>query len=400
MTAKSDFDVIVIGAGPAGSTAAYSLAKGGLKVGLLDKSDFPRDKTCGDGLTPRALKVLEQIGVLGAVGESAYAVHSLTLRFSETLTYDLSLSSLRGLPHSILIHPRLSLDDLLRQHAVRAGAEFLPEAKVDLVTRDADGTVCIDLHGRNAITCKLAIIATGANTKLLRDVGLLRQAPPINLAARCYFENVEGLERSIILFFDQVEMPGYGWIFPVTPTSANVGCGVFFDSQTPQVTQLRHLIETHPYLKRILRNAQQIGPIKGFPLRTDFSPNHCGNEFILVAGESAGLVNPVTGEGIDYALESGRLAATAILENWNGNGQASPRILKAYRAGLRKRFSYQMGFTHLTQRLLFGRHRLGHVIKRARHSRHLQRVILEACFDSADPAVVFSPRTIWDLLKP
>jgi flavin-dependent dehydrogenase len=355
MTVKYDFDVIVIGAGPAGSTAAYSLAKGGLQVGLLDKADFPRDKTCGDGLTPRALKVLEQIGVLGAVADSAYEVRSLTLRYSETITYELSLSGLRGLPHSILIHPRLSLDDLLRRHAVRAGAEFLPEAKVNLVTKNADGAVCVHVYGREPFTCKLAIIATGANTKLLRDVGLLRKAPPVNLAARGYFENVEGLERSIILFFDQVEMPGYGWVFPVTRTSANVGCGVFFDSQTPQATQLRHLIETHPYLKR---------------------------------------------KGIDYALESGHLAAQAILENWNGNGQAPPSILKAYRTGLRKRFSYQMSFTHLTQKLLFGRRRLGRVMKRAQHSRHIQRVILEACFDSADPAVVFSPQTFWDLLKP
>jgi geranylgeranyl reductase family protein len=399
MSTQYDFDVAVIGAGPAGSAAAYSLAKGGLQVGLLDKADFPRDKTCGDGLTPRALKVLDQMGVLQAVAESAYAVDSITMRLSETATFNLHLSGLRRLPHSILIHPRLSFDDLLRRHAVEAGAEFVSGAKVNLVTRNADGTVYVHLDDRRSLTCGLGIIATGASTKLLREVGLLHQAPPINLAARCYFENVDGLDKSIVLFFDGVEMPGYGWVFPTSGNSANVGCGVFFDSHIPQSTQLRKLIETHPYLKRILRNAHQAGPIKGFPLRTDFSLTRCGNDFMLVVGESAGLVNPVTGEGIDYALESARLAAEAILENWNG-GMASPHILKSYRKGLQKRFSYQMSFTHLTQRLLFGRHRLHRILRHAQNSYHLQRVILEASFDSADPAVIFSPRTLWELLRP
>jgi flavin-dependent dehydrogenase len=350
-------------------------------------------------LTPRALKALEQMGIFESVADSAYPVVSITMRVSENLTYRLDLSTLRGLPHSILIHPRLSLDDLLLRHATRAGAEFIPGAKVKMVARDADEVVTLQLDGRDPLTCGLAIIATGANTKLLREVGLLRQAPPVNLAARGYFENVEDLDDSLILFFDGVEMPGYGWVFPTSKTSANIGCGVFFDSQIPQPTQLRKLIQTHPYLKNILKNARQSGPIKGHPLRTDFSPQRCGNDFILTIGESAGLVNPVTGEGIDYALESAGIAAEAILENWNG-GRPSTRISKEYRKGLRKRFSYQLRLTRLAQRLLFRRGRLQRVLGRARNGRHLQRVIMEICFATADPTLVFSPQTFWEVLKP
>ena len=321
------------------------------------------------------------------------------MRVSESLSYSLDLSSLRGLPHSILIHPRLSLDDLLLRHATQAGAVFIPGAKVNIVTRDADGAVTIRLDGREPLTCGLAIIATGANTKLLREVGLLHEAPPVNLAARGYFENVEGLDDSLILFFDGVEMPGYGWVFPTSKTSANIGCGVFFDSQIPQPTQLRKLIETHPYLKHILTNARQSGPIKGHPLRTDFSPQRCGNDFILAIGEAAGLVNPVTGEGIDYALESARIAAEAILQNWNGE-QPSARISREYRNGLHKRFSYQLRLTHLAQRLFFRQDRLQSVLRRARNGRHLQRVIMDICFAAADPRLVFSPQTFWEMLKP
>jgi flavin-dependent dehydrogenase len=126
--------------------------------------------------------------------------------------------------------------------------------------------------------------ATGAATGLLRKAGLLRQAPPANLAARAYFEGVEGLSDTIVLFFDSIALPGYGWVFPTSPTSANIGCGVFFEGGAAQAGQLRRLVEQHPYLRRILRHARQVGPIKGYPLRTDFRPSHGGNAWTLVVG--------------------------------------------------------------------------------------------------------------------
>jgi len=392
------FDIVIVGAGPAGSAAAYLLAKRGLKVALLDKSNFPRDKTCGDGLTPRAVKALEAIGALDKVAQRAHRCNSITLRHSDAVEYKLSLSDLGGLPNYVMVLPRYSLDDLLRQHAVDAGAHFIPNSKVENIAHAADGTVEVHVEGRKPLRCALSIIATGANARLLMDLGLLNGKPHVNLAARCYFENVEGLDDSIVLFFDNVRLPGYGWVFPTSPTSANIGCGVFFDDKMPQATQLRGLIETHPYLKRLLRNAKQVGPIKGYPLRTDFSPSHGGNDWILVVGESVGLVNPITGEGIDYALESAQLAAAAILEEWKGT--VTPSIQKKYRAALAKKYRYQLALNHLAQKIYLRAGMLDSLLKRAQKSEYLRKAIVDACFGSADPAIMVSPRTLWEVFRP
>src|SRR5688572_1897491 len=260
---QTQYDIAVIGAGPPGSAAAYFLAKGGLRVALLDKLDFPPDKTCGDGLTPRAIKILDEMGVLPQVARDAQRCSAITVRHSDEVTYRLELSHLKDLPHDILVLPRLILDDVLREHAVAAGAEFLPRSRVEALTRLPDGTANLQIEGGRSLECALVVVATGSNAALLRGHGLLKKAPPVNLAARTYFENVEGLDDTTVLFFDGIELPGYGWVFPTGPGTANVGCGVFFDSLHPQPSQLRNLIEHHPYLRRILRNARQVGPIKG-----------------------------------------------------------------------------------------------------------------------------------------
>ena len=394
----SPYDVIVIGAGPAGSTAAYFLAKGGLRVALLDKFDFPRDKTCGDGLTPRALKVLAEMDILAKVEEQAQRCSAITIRHSDRVTYRLELSLLGDLPHTILVLPRLKLDDLLRENAVAAGADFLSRARVASVQRLADGTGRVELEDGRSLECSMVVIATGSNSSLVRALGLLRRTPPINLAARTYFENVEGLDDTTVLFFDGIELPGYGWVFPTGPGTANVGCGVFFDSPEPQPSRLRALIQTHPYLRRILRNARQVGPIKGFSLRTDFSPNNSGNDWILVTGEAAGLVNPISGEGIDYALESAQLAATAILKGWcNG---LTPAIQSQYRSALSRKFRHQLWLNHLAQRFYFREGVFDQFLVRAWQKPRLRQVILGACFGSADPIEMFAPRTVWEIFGP
>src|SRR5688572_15836238 len=158
------YDVAVIGAGPAGSAAAYFLAQGGLRVALLDKFDFPRDKTCGDGLTPRALDVLGSMGVLPQVEEHAYPCVALTVRSSDRVTYRIELSGPKDPPRRILILPRVRLDDILRQHAVSAGAQFVPQAKVENMTYMENGHVCLWIEGGQPLDCALAVIATGANT--------------------------------------------------------------------------------------------------------------------------------------------------------------------------------------------------------------------------------------------
>lgn len=391
------YDVIIVGAGPAGAAAAYFLAQAGLQVALLDKADFPRDKTCGDGLTPRALMLLQEMGVLAPIEAAAYRCNTITLRYSETGSYPLSLAGLNGLPDHILIMPRLQLDDRLRQHALSAGAAFFPQAKVVGLSHTPAAGVTVTSEAGEVWQGRLVILATGANTTLLPTLGI-QARPHANLAARGYFENVEGLTDSVMLFFDGVQLPGYGWVFPVSATTANVGCGIFFESENSQVRELQRLVREHPYLRRILRNARQVGPLKGYPIRTDFSPAHSGNDWALVVGEALGLVNPITGEGIDYALESGQMAAKAILQGWAG--QPAAGLARRYRAALNRHYRYQLLVNALMQRVYFRPGMLDRLLVNAHRSDYLRRAIVDACFGSANPLVMFSPRTFWELLQP
>jgi len=395
------YDVAVIGAGPAGSATAYFLARGGLRVALLDKSDFPRDKTCGDGLTLRALAVLDSMGVLPQVEQQAFRCSSVTIRNSDELTYRLEFSEPGSPLQHLLILPRLTFDELLRQHAIEAGATFVPHAKVVNITDESDGNVQLEVENGSRIESKLAVIATGANIGLLRKTGLLKRAPPPGLAARAYFENVEDLDDTILLFFDGVEHPGYGWVFPTSLNSANIGCGVFFDSRTPQPTHLRNMIRGHPYLQRILKNARQVGPIKGHPLRTDFLSSRSGDGRILVVGEAVGLVNPITGEGIDYALESAQLAGDAILNiNNRHRGLDSSAIQRNYRTALSRKFRLLFLLSHLTQRVYLRDGMIDRVLRRIQHRPHLQRMVVDACYGSADPLSAFAPQTLWEVFMP
>jgi geranylgeranyl reductase family protein len=391
------YDVAVIGAGPAGSAAAYFLARGGLRVALLDKFEFPRDKTCGDGLTPRALEVLGSMGVLAQVEESAFCCNALTVRNSDAMTYRINLSAPEDPPRHILILPRYRLDDILRQHAVEAGAQFIPHAKVENIVQ-GNGRVSLWTEGSQTVECTWAILATGAHTGLLRNAGLLTHAPPSNLAARAYFENVDGLDDTIVLFFDGVEYPGYGWVFPTGSGTANIGCGVFFESRTPQPTYLRHLLESHPYLQRILKNARQVGPIKGHPLRTDFLHALRGKCRMLVVGEAIGLVNPITGEGIDYALESAQLAAGAFLYGWQ-HGFSPAAIQKNYQATLDRNFRFPFRLSLLLQRLFFQDGITQETLRRIQQRPYLQHVVIDFCFGLAKPISFFTPRTLWEIVK-
>jgi len=133
------YDVTIVGAGPAGSVAAYYLARGGLWVALLDKFEFPRDKTCGHGLTPRALEVLDSLGVLPQIEQDAYRCVALTVRNSDEVTYRIELSGPKDPPRRILILPRFRLDDILLGHATQVGAQFISRAKVENIVQETGG---------------------------------------------------------------------------------------------------------------------------------------------------------------------------------------------------------------------------------------------------------------------
>jgi flavin-dependent dehydrogenase len=163
-------------------------------------------------------------------------------------------------------------------------------------------------HARGSYTARLVVLATGASTKVLQRSGILRRPPRPMLAARAYYSGVQAEDR-FELRFDHVPVPGYGWVFPLADGRVNVGVGFV---RRPWQRQQTARAAFERFVASRLPNAQQDGPVRGYPIRVDFLSAPTCAERTLLVGEAAGLVNPLTGEGIDYALESGEIAAEHI----------------------------------------------------------------------------------------
>ena len=289
-------DVVVVGAGPGGSAAAHFLSARGVDVLLLDRADFPRDKTCGDGLTPRALRALDRMRLSEVDGHAVHAYEVVAPNGRHT-TANVSRA---------LVVPRLKLDYLILARAIQSGATFEPKVAISTVEATENG-VRVRAEKGAVFDAKLAIVATGAATAVLKRSGILAKQPQPMLAARAYYEVPHDLPPDFQLSFRRVPMPGYGWVFPVDARCANVGVGFLPHARSDTTANAVRRFASG------LRGLKQVGPLKGYPIRVDFlrSPTFANNT--LLVGEAAGLVNPLTGEGIDYALESGELAAEHVV---------------------------------------------------------------------------------------
>jgi geranylgeranyl reductase family protein len=302
-------DVVIVGAGPGGAAAAHFLSLRGLDVLLLDRAQFPRDKTCGDGLTPRALRVLDRMDMLADVTARGCRVE----RYEVVAPNGRATTAAIDAVHGAMVLPRQILDALILSRAVKSGARFEGAVTVTHVEATPDGARVHTQDG-HSFGGNVAILATGAATSVLKRSGILRRQPPAMLAARAYFEDLSNeVVRSFQLRLDKVPLPGYGWVFPVSPRAANVGVGFLPSQKSGTPGEAFRRFVTGAALQRILAGGRQLGPVKGYPIRVDFLRAPTFGRRTLLVGEAAGLVNPLTGEGIDYALESGMLAAEHVL---------------------------------------------------------------------------------------
>ncbi len=397
-------DVVVVGAGPAGSTVAGLLARRGWHVVLADRAAFPREKTCGDGLTPRAVSALQRLGVLPELEKAGFLKVSgarlvsptgetWRLRFAE---YDF------GFPPYGLIVPRYRLDAQLLAWAVAGGAQFLPETEVtgpfrEAAVRPVAGVVGDRDGQRVVIRARATVLAVGARIGLLRAFGLLAQMPPGINAIRGYFEGVADLSTEFEFYFERDLLPGYAWVFPLADGRANVGLGVFGRDGTRNQSNLRRLLAGFMQRWPRLREARPVAPLRGFPLRIDYPSSPVGGEGFLLAGEALGLVNPVTGEGIDLALESGELAAQAIDVTLR-LGRGAHDIVRLYRRMLDRRYKGFFLGTRLLLRLAMRPRSLDVLIRKGREKPRLGRLIAGINMGVASPWLAFAPRTWWEIL--
>ncbi|MCX6498944.1 MAG: geranylgeranyl reductase family protein [Arthrobacter sp.] len=337
--------VLIVGAGPAGSTAAFYLGQAGIDVTVLEKTSFPREKVCGDGLTPRAVREIQKLGLPHPESEGWRRNKGLRL-IAGGRTIELPWPEVSDFPQYGLIRTRLGFDEELARHAQSAGAVVLERHSVTGALRSEDGRVTgvsaalLDGAGRKTgetrdFTADVVLAADGNSSRTAVSLGIQkRDDRPLGVAVRTYFTSPrhddDWMEGWLELpGRDGKLLPGYGWVFGVGDGTSNVGLGILNSSK--EFGKLDY--------KQVLREwtaampaewgftpANQVGEIRGAALPMGFNRTPHYSPGLLLLGDAGGMVSPFNGEGISYAMESARFAAEFIIDTaarsasagWNG----------------------------------------------------------------------------------
>lgn len=345
-------DVIVVGAGPGGSAAARYLADQGLDVALLEKTSFPREKVCGDGLTPRATRQLIRLGIDTTPEAGWLRNKGLRIYGGRVEPFEMPWPELTDFPSYGLVRRRSDFDELLANHAVSAGATLYTEASVTgpIIDERTDRIVGVTVKDGRTFRAPFVIAADGNSSRLSIGMGIARREDrPMGVAVRTYFESPrhddEWLESWLELWDgkprESALLPGYGWIFGMGDGTCNVGLGILntspaFGTVDYKDLLLRWLANT-PEEWGFTDKANMRGAIQGAALPMAFNRQPIYARGLLLIGDAAGMVNPFNGEGISYALETAEKAATAVAEaHYRGAGTVSAeRALVGYESAVK-----------------------------------------------------------------
>jgi geranylgeranyl reductase family protein len=365
-TVSTTADVIVVGAGPGGSAAAHALAQSGLDVLLLEKTGFPREKVCGDGLTPRAVKSLVQLGI--DTSESNGFIRNRGLRIvGGGLRIELPWPDLATFPDYGLVRPRLDFDELLARSAQQAGARLQEHTTVTGPVLDETGRV-VGVTAKvgpdkveQSYRAPVVIAADGSSARLALSLGIQkRDDRPMGVAVRRYFHSPRHDDDMLESWLelrgeDGSLLPGYGWVFGVGDGTSNVGLGILNTTNAWQKTDYKELLARWTSAmpgEWQFDEEHATGPVRGGALPMGFNRTPHYSRGVLLVGDAGGAVNPFNGEGIAYAMESGLLAAEVAAQALSRpDGPARERALQAYPTQMKAVYGgyYTLGrvFVHL-----------------------------------------------------
>lgn len=339
------YDILIIGGGPAGSAAAITAARAGLKVGLFEKSSYGRDKVCGDGLTPRAIAALNELRIDHSV---AHRIDGLRM-IAGKKQRELSWPTTARFPNHGAVWPRQKFDNHLLDVAIASGAEvkFDSEALPEI---DGDRVIGVRV-GTDVYYAPFTILAAGAQGMAAKILGAERDPnETFGLAIRAYAPTPRHAERHLeacLSLRDEhgTPVPGYGWMFPAGDGTVNIGVGALSTMKGFKKLNLNTLLDQYA---SIVRDSWSLGDYVEKP-RAWRLPMSCmkrhGNGWVAI-GDAAGFVNPMNGEGIDYGLESGMLAVEQFIADPVAAPANYDRVVgERFDAFLRtgRRFSFLIG---------------------------------------------------------
>ena len=352
-----EYDVIVVGGGPSGSTATMYLAKAGVKVLLADKAEFPRDKICGDAQGRKAANIIRELGIekeyLRIPGQKVYGI---TLSSPNGSQVDLDVES-RDKPAPGFVHKRKLFDEFLFSSAKKLAPTKVIEI-TGLIMGDGavKGIIGKDKTGKTVeLRAKLVIGSDGANSVVARKLGVLENPPEhFIVGTRQYYKGVTGLSDRIEIHMIKELLPGYFWIFPQVNGESNVGLGMIVkDMQSKKINlkeaMLRQIKENKLFKERF-RNAQPLEDMKGWSLPIASHHRKCHFNGCILIGDAASLIDPLSGEGVGNAMISGRIAARIAIEAIKKN-DFSEKFLSKYDKELWDEIGPEIRANYKVQRL-------------------------------------------------
>jgi menaquinone-9 beta-reductase len=383
---KNNFDVVIVGAGPAGSACAIGLAESGLRVALIDKASFPRDKTCGDALN---IDVVNQLAFMGGTLAAAFANIS-----TKTATCGIKVFSASGDAFAIPLYhnkvkscgyvmKRFDFDNFLYQYAkAQRGITCFENCAVKDIASTSNSVSIIT--GAMQLHAKMVVGADGAHSIVAKKLAGQKVDMRHNSAGlRQYYQGVTGFhdDNLIELHFLKETAPGYFWIFPLPGGMANIGIGMNSAEVARKKLNLRQLLQTiittNPQMKERFRNATPLETVKGYGLPLGGKKRPLSGDHFLLTGDAAALIDPLSGEGIGNAVRSGRIAAQHIISCFAA-GNFSASFNKGYDKIIYEKMWHEFRVSRLLMKVARRRWLTSLIIRKANTVSHIRHQLIDA----------------------